>query len=186
MALRVEWLAKPRLEARKDRILARSRAEFEMRRQLIRIRESSVRLFDYPSLKGASNDQQAWARKTYDEFAERIRSAIGVFDEAMTDIAPELPSELYSLFTAYVALVVGILVLPGAEDPHLGGVHDADEEPGISGGVVGKVPVNVGEVPDSRQIFGGDCCLRAGESRERRRRLSRPGPWSAAGRGPAR
>lgn len=77
-------------------------------------------------------------------------------------------------------------VLPGAEDPHLGGVHDADEEPGISGGVVGKVPVHVGEVPDSRQIFGGDCCLRAGGSRERRRRLSRPGPWSAAGRGSAR
>ena len=28
-------------------------------------------------------------------------------------------------------------VLPGAQDPHLGGVHDADEEPGISGVVVG-------------------------------------------------
>jgi len=77
-------------------------------------------------------------------------------------------------------------VLPGAQDPHLGGVHDADEEPGISGGVVGKVPVHVGEVPDSRQISGGDCCLRAGAGRERRGRLSRPGPWSAAGRGSAR
>jgi hypothetical protein len=77
-------------------------------------------------------------------------------------------------------------LLPGAQDPHLGGVHDADEEPGISGGVVGKVPVHVGEVPDSRQIFGGDCCLRAGAGRERRGRLSRPGPWSAAGRGSAR
>ena len=77
-------------------------------------------------------------------------------------------------------------VLPGAQDPHLGGVHDADEEPGISGGVVGKVPVHMGEVPDSRQILGGDCCLRAGASRERRGRLSRPGPWSAAGRGSAR
>ena len=77
-------------------------------------------------------------------------------------------------------------VLPGAQDPHLGGVHDADEEPGISGVVVGKVPVHVGEVPDSRQILGGDCCLRAGGSRERRGRLSRPGPWSAAVRGSAR
>jgi len=77
-------------------------------------------------------------------------------------------------------------VLPGAQDPHLGGVHDADEEPGISGGVVGKVPVHMGKVPDSRQIFGGDGCLRAGAGRERRGRLSRPGPWSAAGRGSAR
>ena len=67
-------------------------------------------------------------------------------------------------------------LLPGAQDPHLDGVHDADEEPGISGGVVGKVPVNMGKVPDSRQISGGDCCLRAGGSRKRRGRLSRPGP----------
>ena len=77
-------------------------------------------------------------------------------------------------------------VLPGAQDLHLGGVDDADEEPGIPGGVVGKVPVHMGKVPDSRQIFGGDCCLRAGAGRERRGRLSRPGPWSAAGRGSAR
>ena len=66
-------------------------------------------------------------------------------------------------------------LLPGAQDPHLGGVHDADEEPGISGGVVGKVPVHMGEVPDSRQIFGGDCCLRAGAGRERRGRLQPAG-----------
>jgi hypothetical protein len=77
-------------------------------------------------------------------------------------------------------------VLPGAQDPHLGGVHDAEEEPGISGGVVGKVPGHVGEVPDSRQILGGDCCVRAGAGRERRGRLSRPGPWSAADHGSAR
>lgn len=30
-------------------------------------------------------------------------------------------------------------VLPGAENPHLGGVHDADGKPGISGTVVGAV-----------------------------------------------
>jgi len=32
-------------------------------------------------------------------------------------------------------------VLPGAQDPHFGGVQDADEKPGIPGGVVGQVPV---------------------------------------------
>ena len=64
---------------------------------------------------------------------------------------------------------------PALKIPDLAGVHDADEEPGISGGVVGKVPVHMGEVPDSRQILGGDCCLRAGAGRERRGRLSLPG-----------
>jgi hypothetical protein len=109
VALGVEWLAKPRLEARKDRILARQRAEFEISRQMLRIRESSIRLSDYPSLKGMSSDQQVWVRKTYEEFVERIRHAIAILDEAMTDIAPELPSGLYSLFTAYVAFVIATL-----------------------------------------------------------------------------
>jgi hypothetical protein len=39
-------------------------------------------------------------------------------------------------------------LLPGAENADVGGVHDADGEPDNSGGVVGEVPVHVGEVPD--------------------------------------
>jgi hypothetical protein len=38
--------------------------------------------------------------------------------------------------------------LPGAENADVSGVHDADEEPDNSGGVVGEVPVHVGKVPD--------------------------------------
>ncbi|MGH3285512.1 MAG: putative transposase, partial [Streptosporangiaceae bacterium] len=100
--------------------------------------------------------------------------------------APDIPADAFTTITCADDRGRAHQLLPGAEDPHLGGVHDADEEPGISGGVVGKVPGHVGEVPDSRQVFGGDRCLRAGGSRERRRRLSRPGPWSAADRGSAR
>ena len=33
------------------------------------------------------------------------------------------------------------------ENADVGGVHDADEEPGNSGGVVGEGPGNVGTVP---------------------------------------
>lgn len=39
-------------------------------------------------------------------------------------------------------------MLPDTEDADVGGVHDADEGSGISGGVVGEVPGYVGEVPD--------------------------------------
>jgi hypothetical protein len=38
-------------------------------------------------------------------------------------------------------------LLPGAEDSDVGGVHDADEEPGNSGGWMVVVPGLVGEVP---------------------------------------
>jgi hypothetical protein len=38
-------------------------------------------------------------------------------------------------------------MLPGAENCDVGGVHDADEEPGNSGGVMVVVPGLVGEVP---------------------------------------
>jgi hypothetical protein len=40
------------------------------------------------------------------------------------------------------------LLLPDTENSDVGGVHDADGEPGISGGVVGEVPGYVGTVPD--------------------------------------
>lgn len=106
VTLGIEWLAKPRLEVRKDRILVRRRAELEIRRQLLRIRENSIRLSDYPSLKGASSGQQSQVRKIYEEFADRVRQAIGALDKAMTDIVPELSPGLYSLFTAYVAFVM--------------------------------------------------------------------------------
>ena len=42
----------------------------------------------------------------------------------------------------------GNLLLPDTENSDVGGVHDADGEPGISGGVVGEVPGYVGTVPD--------------------------------------
>jgi hypothetical protein len=38
-------------------------------------------------------------------------------------------------------------LLPGAEDSDVGGVHDADEEPGNSGGLMVVVPGLMGEVP---------------------------------------
>jgi hypothetical protein len=38
-------------------------------------------------------------------------------------------------------------VLPGAEDSDVGGVHDADEEPGNPGVLIVVVPGLVGEVP---------------------------------------
>jgi hypothetical protein len=44
--------------------------------------------------------------------------------------------------------VQGRGLLPDTENADVGGVHDADGEPGNSGGVVGEVPGYVGTVPD--------------------------------------
>jgi hypothetical protein len=78
------------------------------------------------------------------------------------------------------------LLLRDTEDADVGGVHDADEEPGNSGGAVGEVPGAVGVVPGRRGVLGGDAGLRAGGSRGWRCRLSPPGAWTAAGRRSAR
>ena len=89
-------------------------------------------------------------------------------------------------YAIVLAILIVLAVLPGAEDADVGGVHDADGEPGISGGVVGEVPGYVGTVPDRWRVRAGDSGLRAGGGPEWRWRLSRARAWSAAGRGSAR
>jgi hypothetical protein len=64
-----------------------------------------------------------------------------------------LGAELGEFVAVGVGLVFGAFgpgaqVLPDTENSDVGGVHDADGEPGISGGVVGEVPGYVGTVPD--------------------------------------
>lgn len=109
VALGVEWLAKPRLEARKERILAKRRAEDEIIRQLLRIQENSIRLSKYPSMKGMTSSEQTKLRSVYEEFIGRIREATGTLDGAVTDLAPGLKDGLYSLFTGYLGLAKGTL-----------------------------------------------------------------------------
>jgi hypothetical protein len=58
-------------------------------------------------------------------------------------------------------------VLPDTENADVGGVHDADGEPGNSGGVVVEVPRYVGTLPGRRRALRGGACQRAGGSRER-------------------
>jgi hypothetical protein len=107
VALLVEWLAKPRLEARKARILARHSAAEEIRVQLARIVELSIRVSAYPRMTGIPVDQQAILRRTYEGFIERAQAAIEALDSAMLDTRLTMP--LYSLMTGYLGFAKGVL-----------------------------------------------------------------------------
>lgn len=109
VALGIEWLAKPRLEARKERLLARNRALAEIRRQLGRILELSIRLSKYPRMSGLDSERQAEMRRPYNEYIERARTSINALDEAISDLSPELPRGFYSLFTGYLGHAMGTL-----------------------------------------------------------------------------
>jgi hypothetical protein len=88
-----------------------------------------------------------------------------------------------------------VLVLRDAEDADEGGVHDADGNPGESGGVVGEVSATSarcrndgvgGRMQPGWTVDGGrDARQRACGGRERRGRVSRPGTGPAAGLGSA-
>ncbi len=80
-----------------------------------------------------------------------LRLVMYVTATAATDacrLASREPLQYIGARLAAVAICGGVRVLPDTENADVGGVHDADEKPGNSGGVVGAVPGSVGEVPD--------------------------------------
>jgi hypothetical protein len=109
VTLGIEWLAKPRLEARKERILARCRRDAEIRRQLVRIFECGIRLSDYPQLTGATVEQRKKVREIYKMFVDRAHDAIGALDDAISDMTFDLSTEQYSLFSGYIGFIVATL-----------------------------------------------------------------------------
>jgi hypothetical protein len=74
---------------------------------------------------------------------------VGIATAPATDTNPPAGSPVEVIDGQHVVtLSAALLVLPDTENSDVGGVHDADGEPGISGGVVGEVPGYVGTVPD--------------------------------------
>jgi hypothetical protein len=110
VALLVEWLAKPRLEARKARILARHSAAQEIRVQLARILELSIRVSDFPRMTAIPFKEQAVLRRTYEGFIERTQAAVEALDSAILDT--RLTTQLYSLMTGYLGFAKAALGSP--------------------------------------------------------------------------
>lgn len=108
VALGVEWAAKPRLEARKDAILARRRSETELRRQLLRIREAAIRLNTF-DVEGTVFKYRSVIRRESKTTTDRLVDAVQVLDLVVTDLAPDLLPDAYELYAAYLGYLIAAI-----------------------------------------------------------------------------
>jgi len=109
VTLAVEYLAKPRLEARKERFLQYHKTRRDGRRHLLKVRELSVRLSQYRRLSDATSSNRDSHREIYARFNSELAEAIEGFDQAFTDVSPDVPSRFYEATTGYVGLVLGVV-----------------------------------------------------------------------------
>lgn len=109
VTLGIEWAAKPSLEARKERLLARHRCDAEIRRQLLRIRECAIRLSKAPRMSDMGDKERSVLRSEWNNTADRLEVSARLLDESMSDLYPEKSGEVYSVLTGYFGLVVGTL-----------------------------------------------------------------------------
>ncbi|PSK67623.1 hypothetical protein B0E53_00433 [Micromonospora sp. MH33] len=95
VALGVEWVAKPRLEARKERILAKHRARADVTRWLNRAKELAYIMLGPTSgrLEPASVYTRAMYRKETARVLEEFRVCAGDFKTAVIDATPYLGTD---------------------------------------------------------------------------------------------
>jgi hypothetical protein len=109
VTLGIEWAAKPSLDARKERILARHKSDAAIRSQLLKIREYSIRLSKVPRMSGLNVEQRAVLRDEWKGTAERLEASARLLDGAMPDLYSERSSQIYELLTSYLGLIYGTL-----------------------------------------------------------------------------
>lgn len=109
VALSIEWAAKPRLEARKERILSRHRSASEINRQLYQIRECAIRLSKVQPMGDLTGEQRSTLNSEWNKTIGRLENSARLLDEAMPNLYPQKSYEIYGLMTAYLGLVYGTL-----------------------------------------------------------------------------
>lgn len=103
VAFGVEWLAKPRLEARKERVLRRFRAGDELRRLLYEIMFDATKLKQQTSASSANGDD---VQHVSDAITAATRSLENVFCSELMPFTGEKPTDLLA---GYVGFVCGIM-----------------------------------------------------------------------------
>jgi hypothetical protein len=103
VALGVEWLAKPRLEARKERLLRRYRARDEVRRLLGDVLFNATKLKIQSPPVNAHGDEVGRA-------SSEIATAISSFEDTFrAELMPSTRDEIIGVLASYVGFVRGVL-----------------------------------------------------------------------------
>ncbi len=109
VALGVEWLAKPRLEARKERLLHRHRASADVRRQLDTILFDAGKLLHIRMPAGLKEDQRAIYVRELRETSDEILTATRALEDAQLDVMSVTSDHNIELLASYVGFVRGVM-----------------------------------------------------------------------------
>jgi hypothetical protein len=109
VALGIEWLAKPRLEARKERVLRRSRASDDVRRHLDAILFSAMMLARIQIPANLSQDQHRSRRQDVQAAADGIVPATRLLEEAFREVMIFTRDRDVDLLASYVGFVRGVM-----------------------------------------------------------------------------
>lgn len=101
VALGVEWLAKPRLEARKERLLQRFGAHHEVRRLLDDILFDATKLTVYASTATQDDDAR--------QVADRVVATTQSLEEAFREVMSFTRDEIIAVLARYVGFVNGVM-----------------------------------------------------------------------------
>jgi hypothetical protein len=110
VALGVEWLAKPRLEARKERILRRHRAVGEIQRCLSSILVSAAKLQGSRMPKDLRGENRAAWLKEFREAEELVQASAKNLEDSLLDAALTLPSRIVRVLSVYRGFVTGVAI----------------------------------------------------------------------------
>jgi hypothetical protein len=108
VALGVEWLAKPQLEARKERILARYRAMAEVKRLLASIMLDASTLSSARMPSGLNEERRRAWRDEYQRISERVVTMTRSLEEALLLVAPFTRDRIRTVLGHYVGYARGI------------------------------------------------------------------------------
>lgn len=108
VALGIEWLAKPRLEARKEKILERYRALVQVGRLLASIMTMASKLSNSSFPSGLNELSRRALREEYERTNENIVSAIRSLEEATLAVALFMNGRIHAVLISYVGYSLGV------------------------------------------------------------------------------
>jgi hypothetical protein len=110
VSLGIEWAAKPRLEARKERILQGHRAREAFRRDVIQVSVRAAKL-NQPWPRSGTEEQRRALRDEKQRIYEQMEAATQTIADTVADYCLTYPTaRIRNLISWYAAVVHGIVI----------------------------------------------------------------------------